>query len=161
MSPDDTVKYVDTREYVKVLEALLKDHRTVRLPVSGNSMSPFLITARDSVLVREPEQPLKEGDVVLFQRDSGEYILHRICRIKNGEYYIVGDAQTRIEGPIRREQIFGLVIRAQRKGIWIDERDRWWKFFQYVWIRLIPFRPFLRKLYGIIAGPHSHRKTDE
>lgn len=151
MNRDSTKKNLETREYLRILEELLHDHKTVKVPVSGNSMSPFLITERDCVLVQEPKRPLKRGDIVLFQRNSGEYILHRICRTKNDEFYIVGDAQTEIEGPIQRNQIFGHVIKVQRKGIWIDGSNFWWLFFQYVWIRIIPLRPILRKAYGFMS----------
>lgn len=154
-------KNVNTRDYISILKELVCNQKTVKIPVVGNSMAPFLITGRDYVLVQKPDCALKKGDVVLFQRESGDYILHRICKIRKGEVYAIGDAQTIKEGPIQRKQIVGFVIKAQRKGIWINETDLWWRFFQNVWIRIIPFRPFIRKLYGIIVVPHSHRIIDE
>lgn len=152
MDLDQTVRYVDTREYIKALETIIQDYKAIKIPVSGNSMSPFLIPKRDYVIVQLPNRPLKKGDIVLFQRSNGAYILHRISRIRKDDYYVIGDAQTAIEGPIQREQIFGIVVKAQRKGIWIDENDHWWRFFQRVWIRIIPLRPFLRNMYGIISA---------
>ena len=151
MNPNHTLKKVDTREYITVLEDLLRNQKSVKVPVSGNSMSPFLISERDCVLVQTPKHPLKKGDIVLFKRNSGQFILHRICKIQNGEFYILGDAQTMIEGPVQREQIIGLVVKARRKGIWIDEGDCGWRFFQHVWIRIIPLRPFLRYMYGLVS----------
>ena len=42
--------------------------------------------------------------------------MHRIYNVKNEEYYLIGDAQTVIEGPIQREQIFAIIIKVKRKG---------------------------------------------
>ena len=39
--------------------------------------------------------------------------------LKKEEYYLIGDAQTVIEGPIQREQIFAVVTKVKRKGEWI------------------------------------------
>ena len=142
-------KYVHTEDYVKVLEELTFSNKTVGIPISGNSMAPFLISQRDYVIFQKPNRPLKKGDVVFFQRDSGEYILHRISRIRGNMYYILGDAQTQSEGPIRKDQIFGLVTKIRRKNKWIDQKDFWWQFFEKVWIRIIPLRPAVRKVYGI------------
>ena len=135
---------------MKILEELTSDDKTVGVPVSGNSMAPFLISQRDYVIFQKPDRPLKKGDIVFFRRDSGEYILHRISRIRESGYFILGDAQTKLEGPVREEQIFGLVTKIRRKGTWIDSGDYWWRFFEKVWIRIIPLRPVIRAAYGVI-----------
>ena len=66
--------------------------------------------------------------------------MHRICRVRPEGFYLVGDAQTEIEGPIRREQIFGRVVSVRRKGRRIGPGNFWWEFFEHVWIRVIPLR---------------------
>ena len=144
-------KLVHTGDYVKILEDLTQEDKTVGVPVSGNSMSPFLISHRDYVIFQKPNRSLQKGDIVFFRRDSGEYILHRVSKIRKNQYYILGDAQTKVEGPIREDQIFGLVTKARRKGKWIDPSNFWWKFFEKVWINMIPLRPVIRKLYGILT----------
>lgn len=144
------MRRVDTREYVSVLKELVQEGKEVSLLVAGNSMSPFLIHERDYVYFREPDRALKRGDIVFFQRKTGQYVLHRIWKVKPEGYYIVGDAQTEIEGPVRREQIFAIVTQVQRKGKWIKPGDFWWEFFEHVWIRVIPVRHLFVKLYGII-----------
>ena len=143
-------KLVHTEDYVKILEELTSENKTVGVPVSGNSMAPFLISQRDHVIFQKPDRPLRKGDIVFFRRDSGEYILHRIYRIRKNGYFILGDAQTKPEGPVREDQIFGLVTKIRRKGTWIDSGDFWWQFFEKVWIRIIPLRPVIRAAYGVI-----------
>ena len=147
------MKKVDTFEYVSVLKELVEEGREVSMLISGSSMSPFLCHGRDQVYFKAPDRPLRVGDMVFFQRRSGQYVLHRICKVKDGSYYIVGDAQTEIEGPVSREQIFALVTRVQRKGRLLGPGNFWWEFFARVWIRLIPLRPVLVRIYGLF-----HRK---
>lgn len=143
------MKKVDTFEYVSVLKELVEEGREVSMLISGSSMSPFLCHGRDQVYFKAPDRPLRVGDMVFFQRRSGQYVLHRICKVKDGSYYIVGDAQTAIEGPVSREQIFALVTRVRRKGRVLAPGDFWWEFFARVWVRLIPLRPLLVRAYGL------------
>ena len=116
--------------------------------ISGNSMSPFLIHGRDSICFRKPDRPLKAGDMVFFQRLSGQFVMHRICKVRPEGYYIIGDAQQVIEGPVQREQIFALINKVNRKGKWIGPGDFWWEFFAHVWLNVIPLRRIFVKLYG-------------
>ena len=152
------MKQVDTYEYVSVLKELVEEGREVSMIISGSSMSPFLCHERDRVFFKAPDRPLRVGDMVFFQRRSGQYVLHRICRIKDGSYYIVGDAQTAIEGPVAREQIFALVTKVQRKGRILAPGDFWWEFFTRVWVKLIPLRPVLSRIYGLIRKIGLHNK---
>ena len=79
-------------------------------------MSPFLIHERDYVYFQKPDRSLKSGDIVFFQRKTGQYIMHRIWKIKPEGLYIVGDAQTVIEGPVAEEQVFAVITRVQPEG---------------------------------------------
>ena len=144
-------KIVDIYEYMPVLKDLLEQGKEVSIVITGNSMSPFLIHGRDEILISPPEGSWKKGDMAFYQRKAGQYIMHRICRVTpEGNCCFVGDAQTVIEGPIYPDQIFGKITKVKRKGRWIGPGNFWWEFFEHVWIRVIPFRPFLRKLYGVI-----------
>ena len=134
---------VDTTAYLDVLKELVEDGKSVSILVSGSSMSPFLIHRRDRVFFEKPNRPLRRGDIVFYQRDNGRYIMHRLWKVKEDGYYIVGDAQTEIEGPIRPDQIFALITKCERKGRMLSSGDFWWDFFEKVWIHIVPLRPFI------------------
>lgn len=134
-----------------MLRELTEQGHEVSIIVSGNSMSPFIVHQRDSIFFKKPDRELRRGDFVFFQRSSGQYVCHRIYKIKTDGYYMVGDAQTVIEGPIRREQIFGLITSVTRKGQQLAPGDFWWDFFEKVWIRMIPLRQPLLKAYSSIS----------
>ena len=59
----------------------------------------------------------------------------------------MGDAQVRVEGPIRREQIFARVTRVERKGRLLAPGDPLWDFFAGPWLLLRPLRPAILRLY--------------
>lgn len=142
------MKVVDTREYVSVLRELTEEGKEVSLIISGSSMSPFLIHQRDYIYFKKPDRELKKGDMIFYQRDSGQFVMHRIWKVRPDGYYIIGDAQTVIEGPVRRDQIFALITKVQRKGKWLEPGDFWWEFFEHIWIHMIPIRRKIMKIYA-------------
>ena len=146
------VKQVDTREYVSVLRGIAEEGKVVSMLIAGSSMAPFLCHNRDYIYFTKPERELRRGDMVFYQRDNGQYVMHRIYRVKPDGYYMVGDAQTQIEGPLRREQIFAVITQVKRAGKMIRPGDFWWEFFEHIWIRIVPARRIVTALYGMLWG---------
>lgn len=144
-------RVVDTNEYVSVLRELAEEGRVVSMLIAGSSMSPFLSHNRDYIYFTRPDRELRRGDMVFYQRDTGQYVMHRIYKKKTDGYYMVGDAQTQIEGPLRRDQIFALIIKVKRKGKIIRPGNFWWEFFEHVWIRIIPLRKVVEKGYSLLS----------
>lgn len=81
----------------------------------GDSMYPF-IKQRDLLVIEKINSPLKKYDVPLYKRDTGQYVLHRIVKIKNGEYYICGDNRAYLERGIEDRHIIGLLTEIVRDG---------------------------------------------
>lgn len=67
---------------------LVEDGVSVTLPVNGNSMLPFIIGGRESVILKKSSHP-KVGDVVLAW--AGRYVVHRIIRIDSDNVTLMGD----------------------------------------------------------------------
>lgn len=142
---------VDTREYVAVLKEITEQGQEVAMTVSGTSMEPFLTHERDKIYFRKAEGLMKKGDMVFFQRKTGEYVMHRIIKVRNHQYFLAGDHQTFWEGPIEAQQIFAKVISVERAGVWLTEKDRLWKFYAGWWRRLFWVRKVGNKLKRIIG----------
>lgn len=147
------VRVVETESYINTIREMINEGHEVPLLITGNSMQPFLVHRRDTLLIKKPQMPLQKGDMVFYQRKNGQFVMHRIYRVRQtdcGEwmYYMVGDAQREIEGPIEEAMIFGHISRVRRKGRWIGKGDFWWEFFEHVWIRMIPFRRLIISIYG-------------
>lgn len=129
---------------------LLQEEDGVELPllVTGNSMSPFLIGGRDAVYLTRLERPARRGDILLYRRTGGGYVLHRVYRAGPEGLTMVGDAQQVLEPGIRQEQVLAVVHRAERKGKLLVPGSFWWDFFEKVWIRIIPARRILQGIYS-------------
>ncbi len=141
------MRRVDTDAYVSMLRDLVNEGKECRLLISGSSMAPFLVHERDSIIFSKPDRELRRGDMVFYQRDNGQFVMHRILKVKPEGLYIIGDAQTEVEGPVKPEQVFALVTKVNRKGKWIGPGNFWWWFFSTVWLRLFPIRRLILKLY--------------
>lgn len=137
----------DTAAFMATFCRLLQAGETLSLPVLGSSMAPFLVHRRDTVWLSAPTRPLKAGDIVLYRRRNGEYILHRVRSVKGGVYTMIGDAHTVSEPGIAPAQILGIVTHALRKGKTQQPGTFWWEFFARFWVRVIPLRPIFLRVY--------------
>lgn len=129
----DTKAYLDT-----VCDLLTQGHTAVAVPVTGSSMVPFLHNG-DLVYLDRPKR-LRRGDVVLFTREDGSYILHRVWKTcRDGRFSMVGDAQ-RLTEAVEAGQIHAVVTSARHRGRLLTPRSpRWW-FYAHVWLLLRPVR---------------------
>lgn len=134
------------------LLSLLAETAAVPLVISGSSMTPFLAPGRDTVYLSAISEPLRRGDMVLYRRDNGRYVLHRILRVNGDSYTMVGDAQSVPEPGIRREQILAIVTAVRRKEKLLKKGSFWWVFFERVWIHMLPLRPLIRGACDIIKN---------
>lgn len=144
-------KSLDTATLLEEYRVLLQTVDALPLAVTGSSMAPFLVSGRDSVLLTRPPETLRRGDIALYRRESGAYVLHRVHhRERDGSYAMLGDAQQTIEHGVRRAQIIAVVQSAKRKGKRQQKGCFWWEFFAHVWPRLVALRPALLRLYQSI-----------
>ena len=132
----------------KSLPELLEQGGTFPLGITGSSMTPFLVHGRDTVYLSRVSGSLKKGDMILYRRDNGMLVLHRIVRVEDDRYTLVGDAQTELEPGIRPDQVLALVTSVCRKGKHLGKDSFCWSFFEKIWIRMIPARPMIMAVYG-------------
>ena len=140
-------RVVDTRQLLGAYEELLPQVAELPLRISGNSMAPFLRDGRDTVFLSSIHAPLKVGDMVLYRRRNGQYILHRICKIQGDSCTMIGDNQLGAEPGISRSQIIARVHRVIRKGKTLTPHSFCWLFFEKVWVRMLPLRPLCHKCW--------------
>ena len=135
---------IDARQFLSTMQELIEKGETVPIPVSGFSMRPFLANNRDTVLVSKTAGSLKKGDIALYQRKNGQYILHRIVKVHpDNTFDLIGDAQTVIETHVALSQIIGIVTKINRNGKWITPNSPSWNFYSRVWIHSIPLRKII------------------
>ena len=137
-------------------EELLRQGAELPLVISGGSMLPFLAPGRDSVLLKAPDRQLRRGDIVFYRRANGDYILHRLLRVRDGKCWMVGDAQLLVEGPLPETCVFAYVTQVQRKGKIEKPGTACWALFAHGWLALRPVRRPVMRIYGRVR--HALRK---
>lgn len=78
-------------------------------PPAGPSMQPLLRMHRDAAVLVSPKFPLKKYDVILYRRQGGQYVLHRIIGVRKDGYVLCGDAQWRKEYPVTDSMVVGVM----------------------------------------------------
>jgi len=128
------------KEKIDIIELLDKGNAVQFTPI-GSSMCPLFAPNRDMAIV-EPvgDRKLKRGDIVLYRRVQGPLVLHRLYKVKNNQYYMVGDNQREIEGPLAREQIKGVMVAMVRKGKHFTTHNIWYRMASALWLWLRPVR---------------------
>ena len=128
------------------IELLLKQGQQVQLKPQGYSMYPMFIPGRDEAVLQGAEPArLKRGDVILYRRESGILVLHRICKVKKNTFYTVGDNQREVEGPLQEEQVKGVLTGFVRNGKYISVKNPLYIFASRLWLLLRPLRPAISK----------------
>lgn len=146
------VRVIEPEALMAQLPEMLQETESVPLVISGNSMAPFLKHGRDTVYLSGITQPPKKGDIVLYRRGNGQYILHRIYRQRGQTYELVGDGQWGIEPGIRPEQLLAVVNTVRRKEKLLRKGSFCWEFFEHLWLALLPVRPAITWVYGAMTA---------
>ena len=126
---------------------LVKEGVSVTLPVNGNSMLPFIIGGKESVILQPPGL-VTVGDVVLAWVENHRYVVHRIIRIDGENITLMGD------GNIAGTEHCPLSgIRAKATHV-VDDKGRrrylytkWRMRASRLWRILCPFRRYILAIY--------------
>jgi signal peptidase len=154
------VKSVKSSELFPAIGELLQNNQNVRITVTGNSMMPFLRENIDSVeLSSAVIEDLHFGQVALIRRNDGVYILHRVILKVKGSFYLAGDAQCWVEGPLLPEQLIAVVTNIWRKDKQVSSSNILWQILSFLWwirlpVRFILAKPlkFLNRLFKALRG---------
>lgn len=140
------VKKIKSAEMFPVIKEILEGGGRAWITVTGMSMYPFLREDEDCVELSSASiETIRRGDIVLIQRFTGEYILHRVLRVGKGSFYIIGDAQQWIEGPLLPEQLIAVVTAIKRNKLQFSCHNKLWKLLVRVWINIVPLRHIFLK----------------
>lgn len=145
------IKKIKAASMFPLISEIIEHGQNTRISVSGDSMYPFLRDSIDSVeLTKGNFEQLSRGDIVMIQRTNGYYVMHRVIRKNKDCFFIVGDAQQWIEGPLYLEQLVAVVSAIWRKDKRIPCSNRWWRLLSGFWIYLRPLRYFILKVHRYI-----------
>lgn len=106
----------------------------------GDSMMPFLREGKDLLIIERPNGRLKKYDVPLYRRDSGQYVLHRIIKVREVDYVICGDHRYQKEYGITDAHIIGVLTGIIRDGKTISVTDTKYQWYVHLWCDFFAFR---------------------
>jgi signal peptidase I len=111
---------LETPDFLEQARQLLSRSLPVELRMSGSSMSPAIEDGDIITLEPVTEEPIKQGDIVLYQSRMDTAVIHRIIRLErsSSERCIVtrGDAASHHDSPVPLHRILGRVKRVERAG---------------------------------------------
>lgn len=113
----------------------------------GDSMKPLIRQGRDLlVITQKPQGRLKKYDVPLYKRDNGQYVLHRILKVRKNDYVLCGDNRYLKEYGINDSHIIGLLTSVVRDGKEISVTDRKYRAYVHLWCDFFWVRAVILKI---------------
>ena len=140
-----------TQELMPEVGRLIREGKTVVLPVRGNSMRPFIQNGNDCVELHPLPPVLRKGDVVLARTSKGYDVLHRVTAISPDLLTLEGDGNIGLRETCRPSDVLARaewVIDAHKeRHSLLDRRARIkWR----MWYMLRPLRRVLLACQGCL-----------
>lgn len=130
------------------VERLLRDGTTVTIRTKGNSMLPFIVGERDSVVLVPYSGKPEVGDIALAHLHNNIYVLHRVIYVSSdGKVELMGDGNLRGTEKCCIEDLYGRAISIIRKDKKVDTSSRGFVFLSTLWRIIIPLRRILLAIY--------------
>ena len=105
-------------------------------------MLPTIKEGRDKVTLSPAPEKLKRGDIAFYKRENGQFVLHRVVKVRGG-YVFCGDNQYSLERGIKKEQIIAICSHINRNGKNVYSGSLLWKLFA----ARVGFVRFFRRVY--------------
>ena len=124
----------------------------------GDSMMPLIKQNRDLVIIEPVHSRLKKYDVPLYKRDSGQYVLHRILKVRKQDYVICGDNRWSKEYGITDRNIIGVLTGVVRNKKTILVTDKKYKFYVHLWCDFFPIRALIIHIINKLQRMYYNRR---
>lgn len=138
------------------IEEAFERNQKFKIPITGTSMNPLLYQGRDFVFIEKPSFPLEVGDIPLYRRDDGAFVLHRVVGKDVKGYILSGDNQFLLEYGITDDHVIGVVtlLCIDGKNVAVTDPDYVKHKEKYVKNvrRRYPVRRFRHWFYGVRHG---------
>jgi phage repressor protein C with HTH and peptisase S24 domain len=150
----------ELKEMWPIISEVLSSGGEFCLNPNGHSMLPLIRPGIDMVTIVSPTE-LENDDIVLYVRESGQFVLHRLIKTKKGFCTMFGDNQKALEPKIPLKNVLAKVKYIHRDGNVIDFNSKEYK--KYVKkihrrINFYRFPVFLSKIKNKIFKKKSTSK---
>lgn len=122
-------------------ESQLEEHGRFVYACKGTSMMPLLREKKDLLVIEKKQAGrCKKYDAVLYKRDGGSYVLHRILKVRSSDYVMCGDNCYLKEYGITDRHIIGVLNGFIRNGRTYTVNSRRYKLYVRLWCDFFPIR---------------------
>lgn len=103
-------------EMLPLIEEAFSRGQAVTLPVTGISMRPTLEPGDAVTLVAVDACLIERGDILLYRRENGQFVLHRAIKVSGETITFCGDAHVESETNIPASAVIARVVSYQKDG---------------------------------------------
>lgn len=125
---------------------MVQEGMSVTLRGKGNSMLPFIVGGRDSIVLRKADS-LQTGDIVLAEIAEKRYVLHRIIALDGERITLMGDGNLNGTEQCDPCRVLAKAVKIIRNGCFIDTDSRGERRRAALWRTLRPVRRWLLAVY--------------
>lgn len=150
---------IPTDALIKTVLFQLENGGKANLTVTGSSMLPMLREHFDAVVLSPANRELAPGEIGLYRKENGEYILHRVIRTEKNSYLFCGDNQFRGE-TVAKDQVLAVVTEFSKKGTPHKLTEFGYRVYTMLWVKLFKVRKYyigLRRWLGRIRRRNKER----
>lgn len=134
---------------ISSFEEQLKKTGTLVYYNVGDSMMPLLKENRDLMVLSVPNRPIRKYDAILYKRDSGQYVMHRVIEIREDGYVLCGDNRYYKEYGVKDEQVLAILTSVLRKGKAVSVDSTQYKIYVHLWCDLFIIRAAILRIKHI------------
>lgn len=110
------MKVVALEAMLPLIEEAFSRGQTVTIPVTGTSMQP-LLNPKDAVTLSKMDlSRIERGDIVLYRRENGQFVLHRVVQVHDDTVDFCGDNQVSIEYGVPKSRLLAQVVAYEQDG---------------------------------------------
>lgn len=124
---------------------------SVKFTPQGTSMIPMILGGRDQVILSPKPEKWKKYDLPFYQRDNGQYVLHRIIRVGD-TLTCIGDNQFIYEEGLRPDQMIAIATGFVHRGKTYSTTQLSYKIYCRFWHLTRGIRRFLLRVICKIKG---------
>ncbi len=140
-------------EALTLFEDILENGLSLRVKVTGLSMTPFLRGGEILTIKKEPPHVLRKGDLIFFKSSQGVPLLHRIIqkRMTPDEkitFRTKGDGLIAFDEPVEYHRVLGKVSRIEKTNSvpgskYINMESPRWRTINSIIARISLFKSYL------------------
>jgi signal peptidase I len=155
-------------ETLALFEDILENELSLRVRVTGLSMTPFLRGGEILTIKKEPHHVLRKGDLIFFKNSQGVPLLHRIIKKRESPdekitFRTKGDGLIAFDEPVEYHRVLGKVSRIEKTNsvpgsIYINMESRQWRTINSIIARISLFKSYI--YYALFKSKHIILRDD-